>query len=128
MLPIESYKTLLLIALLRKLVTASFISSLLGQFLVPAKAAHFFVGTQMARELRSYEGAWLQLKQKKILAITAPVPVHKTIIRMMRKEKNMDAEYKFLLAEANLRAKLTVTVQGSKLVFKLTEELTAFGI
>jgi hypothetical protein len=82
----------------------------------------------MTRQLRSYEGAWLQLREKKVITLAAPAQAHYTIIHMLRKEKKMDAEYKFLLAEANLRSKLEHKVDGSKITFRLVETLTVFGI
>lgn len=82
----------------------------------------------MANKSRSYEELWKKLKKEKRVSIVAPIPVHKTIISMVRKEKNMDAEYKFLLAEENKSSKVKQVIVGSKITFTLEETITVYGI
>lgn len=68
--------------------------------------------------MRMYESAWNQLKQKKVIRITAAAHLHPRIYKAIRKEKDADTIYKYELSEAGEKAILSSS--SSALVLTIT--------
>lgn len=75
----------------------------------------------MTTAKRKYTPIWEILKNDGTVAITAPKPFHRRIIRAVIKEKYMDLEYHLLMSEAKRRKKLEYKIEQSKITFKLVE-------
>lgn len=77
--------------------------------------------------MRTYEPAWLSLKQNLELRIAAEPAVHKRIIKAVIKEKDMDVIYKLLCDEECKRAVLSYSRQHKMIVFKLKFVMSRFS-
>ena len=77
---------------------------------------------------RKYTPIWEALKRGGTVAITAPKPFHRRIIRAVIKEKYLDLEYRLLMSEAGRRQKLEYKIEQSKITFKLTENRILEGL
>lgn len=75
--------------------------------------------------MRTYEPVWSRLKRDKVVSITANRLLHARIIKAVTKEKWLDLGFKMEIAPRI--AKLTSTVQGSIITFKLDFYLGTIG-
>lgn len=71
--------------------------------------------------MRKYQSIWIQLKKEMTASLIAPIDSHKTIIKMVIKEKYKDVGWKLLLSEKGLRYRLAHKVIGSKITFRLID-------
>jgi hypothetical protein len=69
--------------------------------------------------MRKYYSIWKQLKETTLCAIAAPVPLHKRIIKAVKKEKDKDVGFKFMLSERGKRARLIIEQHQAKITFRL---------
>lgn len=69
--------------------------------------------------MRTYEPAWIELKQKLEMRIAAEPSVHRRIIKAVIKEKDLDILYKLACDDECKRAILTYKIQSKMIVFKL---------
>lgn len=82
--------------------------------------------------MRQYQLIWWKLKtlsrhdaETKGISVTAPRPLHRRIIKAVKKEKWMDMSYKLILQETEQRTAVLHTVQrNSILTFLLSFTLT----
>ncbi len=75
--------------------------------------------------MRKYQPIWDLLKKDKIASLIAPIDSHKTIIKMVIKEKYKDIGWKLLLSEKGMRYRLAHKIAGSKITFELIENSPA---
>lgn len=66
-----------------------------------------------------YQPIWNLLKEKHVAELVAPAALHRRIIKAVIKRKDVDLTYKFLCAEQHRKAKLSYTVEGNKITFRL---------
>lgn len=69
--------------------------------------------------MRKYEELWLIIKRDGSVKITAPVPLHRRIIKATLKEKYKDLGYKLLMLEKNIVLELNYVVTNSVIEFRL---------
>ena len=87
---------------------------------IPASSNH--------RQQSKYLPIWNSLKSKGVCRITAPIKYHKTIIRMVRGKRDDDIAYRMNLAEKNMVHRITTTINGTVIIFRLTEYATIYGL
>ena len=75
---------------------------------------------------RYYYAIWKRLKEHKSVSVTAPRPLHKRIVKAVKKEKWMDVGYKLQIEPR--KAVLSHGSKNSVLTFYLTLSITAEDI
>lgn len=71
--------------------------------------------------MREYEPLWIKLKQNGIAKVAVPRPLHRRVIKAVKKEKYMDIGFKILCDKK--QAVLSHTREHSMIIFKLTYNL-----
>lgn len=77
---------------------------------------------------RAYTTAWLLLREKRAVSLKVAPHLVRTVRKAVRKEKNMDVEFKFLQSESGARQLVVVSSYDSKnwkLSFSLVETTIA---
>lgn len=77
---------------------------------------------------RTYTPAWLLLREKKAVSLKVAPHLVRTVRKAVRKEKNIDVEFKFLQSESGARKLVVVSSYDSKswkLSFSLVETTIA---
>ena len=69
-----------------------------------------------------YKTVWQQLKEKGKVVLASPRPLHKRIIKALKKEKYKDLQFKFQLSDSNQRAVFTSDSEGTKIIVYLRIE------
>ena len=86
----------------------------------------------MSRDGRKYAVYWDILKSEGVLKVRCFIPAVRTVKRMIFKEKDEDINFKFFMAEQNLKCRLVTTVtalpdeEGKKkveIIFNLQKRL-----
>ena len=67
-----------------------------------------------------YTPIWNKLKTEGTCKIAAHPAVHARIVKAVKKRKNEDTGYKFLLSEDNKVARLSFEAHASEIIFHLT--------
>lgn len=67
-----------------------------------------------------YSPIWERIKKDDYCRITAPTPLHKRIIKAVIKRKHEDLAFKLLLSERGKRARISHSVKGTVIEFRLT--------
>ena len=75
-----------------------------------------------------YADTWNLLKQRGKIVLASPRPLHKRIIKAMKKKKYEDNVFKFQLSESNQRAVFTSTSEGNKITLYLRIESTHLNL
>lgn len=75
-----------------------------------------------------YYTIWKQLKEKGSVRVTAPPVFHRRIVKGVKKQRDADTEYRFLLAENNRTHNIVVEIKDTVISFSLTERITLNGI
>ena len=82
----------------------------------------------MTQPPSKYLPIWNQLKTTKSCRITAPIPYHRTIIKMVKNRRDDDTGYRFELAERGLTHEIKTAVKGTVITFTLKEIVTLAGL
>lgn len=72
-------------------------------------------------QVSQYEPIWITLKSERKCRITAPVALHKRIIKAVTKRKNLDIAYKVEREESGFKDELNYVCNQSTVMFTLTE-------
>lgn len=70
-----------------------------------------------------YLPIWLQLKEKKSVAITAPPQFHIRIIKAVKKRRDKDVAFLYQLAESGHKHFIKFKIEGTVIRFTLRIEL-----
>lgn len=69
--------------------------------------------------MRRYQPIWERIKKSGVCKVSVPAPLQERVIKAVKKEKDIDAAYQFLLSEDCKRARLQITRTQSLVEFKL---------
>ena len=70
-------------------------------------------------QVSQYQQIWNALKKDGTVKLTAPVVLHRRIVKAVIKRKYIDVGFKFLVGERGKKAKLSYSSVGSIIEFKL---------
>jgi hypothetical protein len=77
-----------------------------------------------------YLPIWNALKRNGSCRITAPTNQHRKIIKMVRRTRDRDLEYLYMLSESNRihQIKASITPNSNIITFTLTERINLNGL
>jgi|688.fasta_scaffold737490_1 hypothetical protein len=81
-----------------------------------------------ALKYSKYLPIWKSLKETGHCRITAPPIYHKRIIKAVRKRRDKDVFFLYTLAEKNYTHRMTYTINGTVIEFRLKQYLSINGL
>ena len=72
-------------------------------------------------QISQYEPIWITLKADRKCRITAPIALHKRIIKAVMKRKNLDIAYKLEREESGYKDEIAYVCNQSTVTFSLKE-------